>query len=99
MSRSIRPDHEALRGAQARAQEADRIGDGQERGRIGDKVGYALLQEHAGEWVNVDGWQFDNITQAVGMLKDYQEEDLITTFAVARLELVMISRPDEAARA
>jgi hypothetical protein len=31
MSRSIRPDYEALREAQARAQEADRIGPDQER--------------------------------------------------------------------
>ena len=31
MSRSIRPDYESLREAQARAQEADRIGPDQER--------------------------------------------------------------------
>jgi hypothetical protein len=31
MSRSVRPDYEALREAQARAQEADRIGPDQER--------------------------------------------------------------------
>lgn len=63
-------------------------------GRIGDKIGYVLLQEHAGQWMNVDCYEFDTITQAVAMLKDYQEEDPRVTFAVGRVELVMISRPD-----
>jgi len=31
MSRSVRPDYESMREAQARAQEADRIGPDQER--------------------------------------------------------------------
>lgn len=31
MSRSLRPDYESLREAQARAQEADRLGPDQER--------------------------------------------------------------------
>jgi len=65
-----------------------------DRGKIGDKVGYVLLQDHAGEWVNVDGYEFDTIGQAVAMLRDYQEEDTRSTFAVGRTHLVMISRPD-----
>lgn len=62
-------------------------------GRIGDKIGYVLRQEHAGGWVTVDGMEFDNITDAVRLLEDYQEEDPNLTFAVGRIELIMISRP------
>jgi hypothetical protein len=45
--------------------------------------------------VHVDTLEFDTMTQAVVMLKDYQEEDPRTTFAVGRVELVMISRPEQ----
>jgi hypothetical protein len=64
-------------------------------GGIGDKVGYRLLQDMGGRWVDVDDYQFDTISEAVAMLTDYQEEEPGSTFAVARLELAMISRPEK----
>jgi len=66
-----------------------------DQGKIGDKAGYRLLQSVGGQWIDVDNYEFDNIAQAVTMLRDYQEEDPQYTFAVARLELVMIGRPVE----
>jgi hypothetical protein len=68
-----------------------------DKGKIGDKVGYAVLSKHAGHWVETDCPHLDTISQALGMLSDYQEEEPGTTFGVARLELVMISYPDGAA--
>jgi len=65
-----------------------------DKGRIGDKVGYRLLESVGGKWVDVDGYEFDTISAGVAMLRDYQEEAPGSTFAVASLELVMISRPD-----
>lgn len=63
-------------------------------GKIGDKVGYRVVQLHARYWVETDCPSMDTITQAVGMLRTYQQEDPAGTYAVARQELVMISRPD-----
>lgn len=63
--------------------------------KAGDVAGYVLLQEHAGDWVNVDDWQFDSIAKAVSMLEDYQEESPTVTYAVGRIQLSMISRPED----
>ncbi|MDQ5860690.1 MAG: hypothetical protein M3536_00305 [Actinomycetota bacterium] len=63
-------------------------------GRIGDKVGYRVVQVHANHWVETDCPTLDHISQAVGMIRSYQQADPATTFGVARMELVMISRPD-----
>ena len=64
-------------------------------GMIGDKVGYRVVQLHARHWVETDCPAMDTISQSVGMLRQYQHDDPATTYAVARLELVMISRPDK----
>jgi hypothetical protein len=63
---------------------------------IGDKVGYvALRQDRWGGWDETNSTQMDTIGQAVGLIRRYQEEDPKATYAVGRIELVMISRPDE----
>ena len=68
-----------------------------DKGKIGDNVGFRLLEVIGDQWADVDGYEFDTVSEAVCMLRDYQEESPKSTFAVARLELVMISRPDGAA--
>jgi len=70
-----------------------------DKGKIGDKVGYAVVKQNPfGRWLETDCPQMDTIGQAVGMVNVYQENRPETTYAVARLELVMISRPDGTAR-
>ena len=66
-----------------------------ERGKIGDKVGYRVVNLHAGYWVETDCPSMDTNGQAVGMLRNYQQDDPAGTYAVARLNLVMISRPEK----
>jgi hypothetical protein len=61
--------------------------------KTGDKVGYLVLSEHAGQWIDTDCPRMDTIGQAFRMLTDYQEEEPGVTFAVGRVELAMISRP------
>lgn len=63
-------------------------------GKIGDKVGYRVMQLHARYWVETDCPAMDTISQAVGMLQNYQQDGPTGTYAVARMELVMISRPN-----
>jgi hypothetical protein len=63
------------------------------RGKIGDKVGYRVVQLHAGYWVETDCPSMDTIGQAAGMLENYQQDDPAGTYAIAKQELVMISRP------
>ena len=65
-------------------------------GKIGDRIGYAVVKQNPfGRWLETDCPQMDTIGQAVGMVKAYQDARPQSTYAVARLELVMISRPDE----
>lgn len=64
------------------------------RGKIGDKIGYSVMQLRGRHWVETHCPTLDTITQAEGMLRQYQHADPAITFAIARLELVMISRPD-----
>lgn len=67
-----------------------------DQGKIGDKVGYAIVKRNQfGQWLETDCPTMDAIGQAVGMIRIYQKDRPHTTFAVARLELVMISRPDD----
>ena len=94
MSRSVRTDYEALREAQARAQESIVTAPAE---RIGEKVGYAVMQlDRFGLWSNASGVTFGEISRAVATIDDFERhDDHPATYAVARLELVMISRPDE----
>lgn len=69
------------------------------KGRIGDKVGYVVVkQARWGGWDETNSAQMDTISQAVGLVRRYQEDDPRSTYAVARLELTMISRPEVDAR-
>lgn len=63
-------------------------------GRIGDTIGYRVVQLHARHWVETDCPSLDTIGKAVGMLNMYQQEDPSGTYAVAKQCLAMISRPD-----
>lgn len=64
-------------------------------GQIGDKVGYAVVKQNRfGQWLETDCPTMDTMGQAVGMVRHYQKDRPESVFAVARLELVMISRPD-----
>jgi hypothetical protein len=63
-------------------------------GKLGDKVGYRVVQLHARHWMETDCPSMDHVSQAVGMLRNYQQEDPAGTYAVAKQEIVMISRPD-----
>lgn len=63
-------------------------------GAIGDKAGYVVLQQHHGLWIGTDGAMMDDIGRAVGRLRTHQEKSPERTYAVGRLEVVMISRPD-----
>ena len=66
-------------------------------GKIGDKVGYAVMKQNQfGQWLETDCPTMDTIGHAVGMVRHYQQARPETTYAVARLELVMISWPDPA---
>jgi len=63
---------------------------------IGQRVGYVVVKQNPfGQWLDTDCPQLDTIGQAVGIVRHYQADRPETTFAVARLELVMISRPDK----
>lgn len=65
---------------------------------IGQRVGYRVVKQNPfGRWLETDCPQLDTMGQAVGMVRTYQQERPETTFAVARLELVMISSPDDKA--
>jgi len=66
-------------------------------GRIGDKVGYVVLkQDRWGGWDETNSTTMDNIGQAVGLVRRYQDDDSKGTYAVGRIELVMISRQEDA---
>lgn len=60
---------------------------------IGKKVGYAVVKQNQfGQWIETDCPTMDSIGQAEGIVRHYQKDQPETTFAVARLELVMISK-------
>lgn len=62
---------------------------------IGDKIGYVVVKlDRWGGWDETNCTQMDSIGQGVAMVRRYQDDDPKGTYAVARLELVMISRPD-----
>ncbi|WP_455833728.1 hypothetical protein [Pseudarthrobacter siccitolerans] len=66
-------------------------------GQIGDQVGYVVVkQDRWGGWDETNSVQMETCSQAVGMVKRYREDNPAGTYAVARLQLVMISRPEEA---
>ena len=63
--------------------------------RTGDKAGYVLLEldPQNGRWITLDSDIFPRIIDAVDVLKDY-EVGRPRTYAVGRIELAMISRPE-----
>ncbi len=62
---------------------------------IGQRVGYVVVKQNQfGQWLETDCPQMDTMGQAVGIVRMYQQDRPDTTFAVARLELVMISHPE-----
>ena len=80
------PDYDAMRAREK----------GREVGKIGDKVTYAVMKQNPfGQWLETDCPTMGTMGQAVGMVRHYQEDRPGSTFAVARLELVMISRPSK----
>lgn len=64
-------------------------------GMVGDKVGYVVVKRVDSQWRSIGGPRTDTVSEAVGILRTCQVGRPDATFAVARLELVMISRPDE----
>ena len=66
-------------------------------GQIGDKVGYAVMQlDRFGLWSKASSVTFGDIGRAVATIEDFERhDDEPATYAVARLELVMISRQDK----
>jgi len=61
---------------------------------IGDKVGYAVMQlDSFGLWSKASNVTFGDIGRAVATIDDFERhDDEPHAYAVARLELVMISQ-------
>jgi hypothetical protein len=62
--------------------------------KIGDKAGYAVMQlDRFGLWSKASSVTFSDIGRAVATIEDFERHDEEpATYAVALLELVMISR-------
>lgn len=62
---------------------------------IGATVGYEVLREHRGEWAKTPSGIFGSIGIASAKLDAYMERWPTESFAIARVTLVMIARPDD----
>jgi hypothetical protein len=62
--------------------------------KIGQTVGFVVLKaDRWGGWDETPAVMMDTISQAAGMAQRYAGDDPKGTYAVARLNLVMIDRP------
>ena len=62
----------------------------------GQTAGYLVLKaDRFGNWHETNAAMMDTIGQGVAMVRRYQDDDPTSTYAVGKVTLSMISRPDE----